>query len=158
MAIYMKYGKIDGDVTAAGHEKWIELHSLQWGVGRGISSPVGHSAERESSAPSISEVTITKDMDKASPILFGQACWGEGTKCELHLVKTDKGKLSTYMTYELTNTLISGYSVSSGGDKPTESLSLNFTKVEMKYIPHDAGTKGSGPVPAMYDLATGKGQ
>ncbi|HYH66977.1 MAG TPA: type VI secretion system tube protein Hcp [Urbifossiella sp.] len=39
MPIYMQYdsGKIKGDVTAKGHEDWIELASFGWGVGRGIS-------------------------------------------------------------------------------------------------------------------------
>ena len=36
VAIYMKYGDIDGAVTTTGFEKWIELSSFQWGVGRGI--------------------------------------------------------------------------------------------------------------------------
>ena len=34
MAIYMKFGSIDGAVTTKGFEKWIELNSFQWGVGR----------------------------------------------------------------------------------------------------------------------------
>jgi hypothetical protein len=29
--------------------------------------------------------------------------------------------------------LLSGWSMSSGGDRPTESLSLNFTKIEFRY-------------------------
>ena len=41
MAIYMNYNNKSptGDVTESGHKDWIELSSLQWGVGRGISSP-----------------------------------------------------------------------------------------------------------------------
>ena len=59
------------------------------------------------------------------------------------------------MSYELTNTLVSSYSCSSGGDKPMESVSLNFTKFEYKYITRDA--KGSPtPKTASYDLATAK--
>ena len=70
MPIYMKYDGIDGDVTAEGHEKWIELNSFQWGVGRGISSPTGASADRESSAPSISEITVSKMQDAATTKLL----------------------------------------------------------------------------------------
>ncbi len=29
-AIYMKYEGIAGEATTAGHEKWIELTSVQW--------------------------------------------------------------------------------------------------------------------------------
>src|SRR5262249_52981798 len=80
MPIYMEYdgGSIAGDATAEGHEKWIELNSLQWGVGRGISSPTGGSADRESSAPSVSEIVVTKPTDIASVKLLNEALQGEG--------------------------------------------------------------------------------
>jgi type VI secretion system secreted protein Hcp len=47
--------------------------------------------------------------------------------------------------------MISGYSVSSGGDRPMESLSLNFTKIELK-MPSAAEKQGA----VTYDLATAK--
>jgi type VI secretion system secreted protein Hcp len=155
MPIYMKFEGIDGDVTATGHVKWIELNSMQWGVGRGIASATGQAAEREASAPSISEVTITKMMDKTTPLLFTESLIGDGKKVEIHLVKTGKDKLDVFMEYVLTDTMISGYSVSSGGDTPSESLSLNFTKVELKYHPHDNKGKAGSPIPAGYDIGKG---
>ena len=36
MAIYMSWDGIDGAVSTKGFEKWIELNSFQWGVGRAI--------------------------------------------------------------------------------------------------------------------------
>ena len=65
MPIYMNYNSlaVKGDVTATGYVGWIELNSFQFGVGRGISSPTGGSADRELSAPSVSEITVTKDQD-----------------------------------------------------------------------------------------------
>jgi type VI secretion system secreted protein Hcp len=149
----MKMDKIDGDVTAKGHEKWIDLHSFQWGVGRGIGSPVGRGAERESSAPSLSEVTVTKDMDASSPYLFTEAVIGKTKKVVIEFVKTSGDQLETYLVYTLTNVLVSGYSVSSGGDKPSESLSLNYTKFEMKYTPQKGDANAGSPIPAGYDLA-----
>jgi hypothetical protein len=46
----MKYDNIPGDVTATGHESWIELNSMQWGVNRFIKTDTGSAADRESSA------------------------------------------------------------------------------------------------------------
>jgi type VI secretion system secreted protein Hcp len=66
MAIYMQFDGCPGDVTETKHTSWIELLSCQWGVGRGISSTVGSSAERESTAPSVSEIVVTKENDIAS--------------------------------------------------------------------------------------------
>ena len=129
MPIYMKYAALKGDVTADGHKDWIELNSMQWGVGRGISSPTGASADRESSAPSISEITVTKAQDVSTIALLNEAYQGEGVDVTIDLCKTDKGKLETYLSYILTNCMISGYSVSSGGDRPSESLSLDRKSV-----------------------------
>src|SRR5215203_763377 len=104
MPNYVKYGDIKGDVTADGHkgsDGWFEVNSFQWGVGRGISSPVGNSADREASAPSVSEITMSKAMDVASYRLLDEALQGEGLLCEIHFCKTDKGVLETYVSYKL---------------------------------------------------------
>jgi type VI secretion system secreted protein Hcp len=154
----MKYndGAVEGDVTAEGHEKWIEVNSFQWGCGRGISAPTGASADRESSAPSISEIVVTKATDKSTPKLLNEALQGEGVKVQIDFCKTDKGVLEVYQTYSLEDCMISGYSVSSGGDKPSESVSLNFTKIEYKNIPMtDLGTPGT-PETVAYDSALAK--
>jgi type VI secretion system secreted protein Hcp len=156
MPIYMKYKDIEGDVTADGHAKWIELNSFQWGVGRGISSPTGASADRESSAPSVSEIVVTKAEDSSSNKLLGEAYQGEGADCEIDFCKTDKGKLEIYLKFTLSNTMISGFSTSSGGDRPSESLSLNFTKVETKLFSFGADDADSQPDAITYDLALAK--
>lgn len=156
MPIYMQYDGITGDVTAEGHEKWVELGSFQWGVGRGISSPTGGSKDRESSAPSVSEITVTKAQDESTIKVIDAAFQGEGKKVVIDFCKTDKGKLEVYLSYTLTNTMISGYSMSGGGDRPTESLSLNFTKVEVKMNQNDETGAGATSSNVTYDLSTAK--
>jgi len=158
MPIYMNYkeGAIKGDVTAAGHEGWVEVHSLSWGVGRGISSPTGASADRESSAPSVSEISISKHTDMSSTKLLNEAYQGEGAKVVLDFCKTDAGNLEVYMALTLEDTMVSGYSVSSGGDRPTESLSLNFTKIEYKNISMKDKNDTGDPDTLIYDLALAK--
>jgi type VI secretion system secreted protein Hcp len=75
---------------------------------------------------------------------------------KIHVVKADQGKFTSYVEYEFENTLISGYSLSSGGDKPSESISFNFTKIQVKYTPTDkTGAQGT-PVTAAYDIALAK--
>ena len=152
MAIYLKYGSIKGDVTTDGLKDWIELHSFQWGVGRGISSAARGSKTREGSEPSISEVVVTKMLDTASPNLFIDAVAGEmNTEATIKLTSTIKNKVDTYLQYVLSNTGLSGYSISSGGDRPTESLSLNFTKVVWTFTPRGSDLSGT-PDTVGYDL------
>jgi type VI secretion system secreted protein Hcp len=156
MAIYLKYDGIDGEATHEKHKNWIDVASLQFGTGRGISTPAGAAANREASQPSISEVVITKQLDGASPKLFTESVTGAvGKKVEIHLVNTGNPG-NTYVEYVLTNSLISGYSVSSGGDRPTESISINFTKLEFKFTPFDDKNKAGTPVTVNYDLTSTK--
>ncbi len=158
MPIYMNYDSlaVKGDATAANWEGWIELKSFQFGVGRGISSPTGGSADRESSAPSVSEITVSKDQDSSTGPLLTAALQGEGVTVIIDFVKTSSGQLVKYMEYTLTNTMISGWSTSSGGDRPSESFSLNFTKVQVDPTTIDATGTISNANPVTYDIGTAK--
>jgi len=155
MPIYVKYDVINGDVTEAGHVQWIEVNSFQWGVGRGISSPTGGSADRESSAPSVSEIVVTKPTDIATVKLLDEALEGDGKDVTIDFCKTDKGNLSVYLSFVLNNTMISGYSLSSGGDRPQESLSFNFTKIMMTDVGLGAKNDEGQPATVGYDIALG---
>jgi type VI secretion system secreted protein Hcp len=158
MPIYLQYngGKVEGDVTAAGHEKWVELNSFQWGVGRGIRTRTGKVADREASAPSISEVSLTKDLDSASNDLLQEALTGEGVNAQIDFCKTDKGSLEVYASYLLENCLLSSFSVNSGGGRPQESFTLNFTKIESRVTPMNGDGSDGTLDRVTYDLATAK--
>ena len=148
MAIYMKFGDISGSVTTDGFKDWIQVNSFQWGVGRGVTSPHGSEDTREGSEPSVSEVVVTKRMEKASPKLWQDAVGGDfSSSVTIKFTSTTKDKVESYLEYEFTNTGLSGYSVSAGGDDaPQESLSLNFAKVTWKYSSLDAKTSGTPDV------------
>lgn len=159
MPIYIKYGDIKGDVTAEGHagtDGWVEVNSFQFGVGRGISSPTGGSKDREASAPSISEIVVTKPMDNSSYRWLEEALYGEGVDVTLDFCKTDKDMLQVYAQYILNKCMVSGYSVSSGGDRPSESVSLNFTKFEYVFTEMSEGNEGADNPRTGYDIGKAK--
>lgn len=157
MPIFMNYDGIQGDVTSQGHEQWIELTSFQWGVGRGITSATASSADREGSTPSVSEAVVTKVTDGSSGNLFRASCGtqpvGEGKTVKIDFVKTDQSGSEPYLQIEMENTLVSGYSMSSGGDRPTESISMNFTKITINNIGMGAANDTGQPDRPYYDLA-----
>jgi type VI secretion system secreted protein Hcp len=152
MAIYMKYGDIKGPVTTDGFKFWIELESFQMATHRAIGTAARGSTSREHSEPTISEVVITKRTDVASPKLFLDSVAGKlDSKVEIKLTTTTKGKVETFLTFKMENTGISSYNVSSSGDMPIESLSLNFTKFAETFTGMDPGIAGS-PETVGYDL------
>jgi type VI secretion system secreted protein Hcp len=141
VAIYMLFGDVKGQVTEDKHKGWIELNSFQFGVGRSVSSGAGGQT-RESTAPSISEIVVTKVNDASSPKLYEDSLAGAfDTAVTIEMTQTTKKGTETYLKIELTDCGISGYSISSGGDAPSESLSLNFTKIV--YTPTPLDNKGN---------------
>jgi type VI secretion system secreted protein Hcp len=160
MAVYVKFAAIKkGESLAEGHkgsDGWIEVHSMSFGSGRSISTPVGAAAKREASAPHISELQIAKRQDSTSPLLFQESLIGKAGDCQIDLTQTGADKLEIFCTIKLTNAMVSNYSMSSSGERPAESLSINFTKIEYLYQGYsNTGTPDSGLKQTVtYDLTT----
>ena len=156
MAVYMKYGSINGDVTTQGFENYIELNAFQWGVGRGVSMQSGSKQGREASLPSLSEMTITKQYDVSSGDLLKEALSGNVQNVDIVLTRTGTSGSGAqkYMMISMKDVIISGLSISSAGDKPSESLSLNYSQISFTNLPmKDDGTAGPQSV-VNFDLGT----
>jgi type VI secretion system secreted protein Hcp len=151
-------GKIKGDAQQSGHEDWISLISFSLGVGRSITTS-GSGKDRETSTPNFSEVSCLKSADIASNELFAQAVYGKKIceKAVVHFIQTGgEGADQVYMEYELYEPIISSYSLSSGGDRPSENFSISFTKIVQKYTQFNSGGTQTQATDKGYDLKTGK--
>jgi type VI protein secretion system component Hcp len=79
----------------------------------------------ECSSPSVSEITLTKETDAASPILFHHTVLRKPFRRAVVEIVQRSDKATT--RFELDTVLISGFSLSVGRtNRPQESLSLNF--------------------------------
>lgn len=133
-------GQFTCDIPGVGQ---FAITSFQFGVGLGISS--GGGGGRQTSAPSVSEVTVTKLMDSTSPSLFGAITRARVSDPVTITAIGTKG--APVITYVLGDVIVSGYSTSAGAELPfSESLSLNFTKITYSFDGVSVG----------YDLVTGK--
>lgn len=154
MAIFMKIDSIKGSSTDANFKDQIELNSFQWGAGVGVSSARG--GDRTTSEPSVSEITTTKSTDKSSELLFKALLKGDPVgKATISFVAASKGEAVAYATLELEDVIVSGFSMSSGGDWPSESISLNFTKFDWSFTGRDKEQAGS-PTHLIYSLIENK--
>ena len=134
MPIYMRITKrglpvITGDATEKGHEKWIELLSVQMGPSRSF-MPIGGGV-----TANVSEIVVTKSMDSASAALWHESLYGEGLTIQIDFVKAD----APYLTYTLLNAVISGFQTGPG---TAESVTLTFTKMTLDS--HGTGPDVSG--------------
>ncbi len=117
----------------------------------------GLGSDRDPSNPSFAEATFSRKTDKASPDLFKQAVHGQSLgEATIHFLQTAAGdKTQVYLEYVLGDPIISSYSISSGGERPTESFSLNFVKVSKKYTAFSGAKVGDQPE-FKWDLALNK--
>ena len=153
MAIFFKFGVLDGEVTATGYEKWAEAQSLHFGVGRGISVGSGGGSKREASAPSLSEFTITKTMDVIDQLMLKEAIGGHSRWMKVHITQTDgKGKHVAFQKYSLQRVLISSYSLSSGGARPMISASFSYAAIDSEYLNIDDKFNSTSTGHVTYDI------
>ena len=156
MAIFMKFGDKKGDVDTTQYKEWIVCHSFQFGSGRGIASATASGANRQGSHASVSEITVSKALDPASLHLWRDSLDGKlNTKVEFAFTRADEDN-SEYLHVTTWDTGVSGFSISSGGDRPSESVSLNFAKIEIKDIKVAEDGVASTPFTVVYDLAKQK--
>jgi len=153
MAIYMKLGSANGDVTEQGHTQWIELISARWSMSRTVRSAVGIGNNRESTSAYVSELTVDKLIDSASSNIAQNAFVGEAQDCKLEFTRVDKGQEAVFRSIKLKDAIISGLiNTGHGNERPTETLTLNFTNIAITDTAEaTAGTSG-GNSTVTYDL------
>jgi type VI secretion system secreted protein Hcp len=156
MAVFMKFGAKTGDVDTTQYKGWIMCHSFQFGSGRGIGSASASGGNRQGSHASVSEVTVTKSLDPATLHLWRDSLDGKlNTTVDFSFTLADQDN-SEYLHVTLWDTGISGFSMSSGGDRPSESLSLNFSKIEFKDTSKKADGSAGDNLTVNYDLSKQK--
>lgn len=159
MPVFLKYGKIKGDVDADGHKDWINLLSVSMGTGRHLTQPGASGRNREAGKATVSEVSCMKELDEASVHLFQESVKGLAVDAQLHFCTVQADKLQTYYEVTLKECMLSSFSQSTQGDgRPVENFSINYTDIEHKFIPYDTKGGGGAPVSAGYDLKKAVGR
>jgi type VI secretion system secreted protein Hcp len=152
---FLKVEGVEGESTHEGHRNEIDVLSWNWGVSN--SGSFGSGGGGGAGKATFSDISITKTLDKSSPILFKMCATGqhiEEVKLKGSKILTNKKISEDYYTITLSDVVVSSYqqSGSSGDQIPTESISFNFAKIKVEYKPQNPdGTLGD-PVIAEYDL------
>ena len=125
----------------------VELLGCQFGVHRSTNTPVGQANKREPADP-VTEINVTREVDKYSPLFYQEAFGGKARKMTIYFIDPKAKKI--FLTVTLSDAMIANYQFVKGGDKPLESMSINFTKITYKY---DPGVQSSTqPSISTYDL------
>lgn len=104
----------------------------------------GHSAQRAN----IGNLVVTRRLDIASPKLFVACCAGTHFRQAVlsgRRAGKDPGKgPRDFLTITLSDVTVSSYRIASGGDVPTEEISLSFGRIDYEYRAQNPdGTPGA---------------
>ncbi len=158
MSAFLHIDGVPGEVSDTNYSGWLDIQKWQWGVSRAITSSTSTQGDRESSNATITDLKITRHMDKATAKLFIEACCGTGKMIKLVQTKTGTGTgADTFIEYTLKNALISQYNVvasNKAGTRPKEELTISFVDIEVKYTPYDEDGNAQAPIAVGFNTAT----
>ena len=147
-AIYLKMEPFRGKVTAEGFEKWIQIGSLALGVENSVPLSGG-----KSGATSVGPLVMTKLLDQTSPLFALAASEGRTFPiAEIVLANVGTDQIEPYYSIILENVIITQNDISTGGDRPIETISLRYGKIKRKFIPFDDRGVSRSPVESCWDV------
>jgi|SRR5579872_1295200 len=135
--MFLKLDGIPGESSDDKHKGEIEVLSFSWGVTQTTTSSSGGGGG--AGKAQVSAFSIVKQLDKSSPLFFEKACGGGNVGTGLFTL-TDRATGLGFYKVRFDDVLISSVqpAASAGQTTPMESISFNFTKVEISA----AGQKG----------------
>ncbi len=150
--MFLKIDGVEGESLDDAHKKEIELLSFSFGATQPGSA--GHGGGSGVGKVQVHDFQFSKYFDKASPKLFEACAVGKHTPKVTLVCRKAGGKQEEYLKVTLSEVIVSSIQNSgSGGDSlPTESVSLNFSKIEIEYKPQDEKGGLGGVVKAGWDL------
>jgi type VI secretion system secreted protein Hcp len=153
-AILLDIPDIKGQSLLKGFEDKIEVLSFSHGVAMQVTASPSAS-ERTSGKPNHQDMTISKYVDLSScPVIAACNASTNLKTVTLTVGRNDSGAVLPYMIVTMDNVIVSSVSYSSGGgDRPVETVTLNYTKITWAFTEQksDLGKKGNNG--AVWDLA-----
>lgn len=152
--MFMKIGDIKGESIDDKHKDEIDVLSWSWGLSQGGSM---HGAGGGGKV-SVQDVSFTKWVDKASPILMKMCCNGKVYPEALLTVRKAGENALEYIKIKMEGVQISAVSTGGGGgsDEMTENVALNFAKVSVDYTPQKPDGSGDAAIKMGWDIAGNK--
>ena len=146
---YIKLGDIKGEATDKDHTEWINILSISQAITRPMATgATGSTRERQS--PQLGDIVVVKELDKSTPKLQEAVITGEHfPTVTLDLTSSSADSPQPYLTFELKDVFVSNYRLSggtSGGDRPTETFSLNFGEIRVIYSEQTADGRAGGKI------------
>lgn len=155
--MFLKIDGIDGESQDDKHKNEIEISTFSWGASNVGSGNLGTGSG--TGKVLVQDLHVTKFMDKSSVPLFVACCTGKHI-ATLSLTARRAGgeKQVEYCIIKATEVYVSGFS--NAGSDPNqlaqETVSFNFSKIELKYTPQKADGSGGPAINGGWDVKANK--
>ncbi|MCW5558358.1 MAG: type VI secretion system tube protein Hcp [Verrucomicrobiae bacterium] len=153
VAAFLKIDGVEGESTDVRHQGEIDVLSFSYSIVN--SPPTGGGGG--ASKPVLSDLTISKYLDKSTPILHQRSA--QGMYFRTAVLTLQKVGESPFVFYQVKLTDVRIVSVSTAGvagrddDRPIETVALAFGKVEWIYTPQAPDGTAGTPVEGSWDVA-----
>jgi len=127
---FLKIDGVKGESTDSRHGGAIEIGNWSWGVTQSGSAHVGTGGGSGSS--DIGDVRLSKLMDQTSPILAQSSVKGTAVKSAVLSCRSNP-KSADYVTVTLSTLFISSYKITVDKERPTEEVTLHFSKIKIEH-------------------------
>lgn len=156
---FLKLEGIKGESTDEKHKDEIEVDSFNWGVSN--EGSMGRGGGGGTGKAHFSDISFTKQCDGSSPLLMKAASSGDMIKSAVLVARKagGKGGQVEYLVITMDDVMVSAYSSSGSAGStsiPTDSFTLNFTKIKYEYKPQKADGSLAGSISGTYDRAANK--
>jgi len=151
--MFLKLGDIKGESVDDKHKDEIDVLSWSWGMSQSSTTHMGGGGGAGKVA--VSDLHITKYTDSASPNLMLSCCTGKHYDEATLVIRKAGDKPLEYLKIKMSEVLISSVQWAGSGadDRLTESVTLNFGKVNQVYTPQKADGSGGAAIEATFNIA-----
>src|SRR5262245_20985200 len=134
--VFLKINGIEGESADDKHKNQIDVLSYSFGITQ--TGTMAYGGGGGAGKANFGDFSFMMRMNKATPKLMNAVATGcHIPDATLHCRKAG-GKQEEYMTYKFYDLLVSSYQTSASSEEPTESISFNYSKMEMEYKLQDA--------------------
>ena len=154
---FLKIDGVQGESTDISHKDEIGVLSWSWGVSHPSGAGTGSGGGAGKAA--FQDFQFVTRVSKASPVLFLSCATGTHHKdATLSGVRTSAGsKSADFLKYKLSDVTLTSVQQSGSEDGvPVEQFSLNYSKIEVSYVPQSATGKVGAPIQAGFDVKANK--
>jgi type VI secretion system secreted protein Hcp len=155
--MFLKLSGIDGESVDAKHKGEIDVLAWSWGLSA-ESAPPGGGGGSGAGRVKIQDISIQKLVDLASPLLLSFSAQGKHISDGTLTTRRPGKAAAEFLLLKMTDVIVTSVNMVASKDenRPTESITLNFAKLQLDYRPQKADGSLGPEKSFKWNVAAGK--